>query len=106
MQINVEDTGHEDGIANLEPPGIGIPDQLRDDVVARDLVRSAPGHSCSNPTATSWLHQMSLIARPWPEAQMSHIWPPSGGGQLFGQFGSGLRHDVADEGQVPAHVRF
>ena len=73
MQIYVEDAGHENGVANLEPPGIGIPDQLGDDVVARDLFRSVPGLSWSNPIATSWLHQMSLIARPWPKTQMSHI---------------------------------
>jgi hypothetical protein len=44
MQIYVEDAGHENGIANLERPSIGIPDQLGDDVVACDLACHAFGH--------------------------------------------------------------
>jgi hypothetical protein len=45
VQINVEDAWHKNGIADLEQASICIPDQLGDNVVARDLARNAFGHT-------------------------------------------------------------
>jgi hypothetical protein len=45
VQTDVEDARHKNGVANFEKPGIGIPDQLGDDVVACDLARNDFAHT-------------------------------------------------------------